>query len=195
MNDYDNFDKRTVRIQDKEPSTVAIDLCPVADMRGEIMQSVAPTDITAESCARDVMETIPLVMRFLRAEIRSRRAPSLSVPQFRVLAFLRREPGASLSHVAEHLGVARSTASAVVDRLVRRNLVRRAEHPQERRSVVLSLTTTGARQFAQARNAACATVAEVLAHLSAADLRSITAGLHILGSAFQDVVPGRSSSE
>jgi hypothetical protein len=68
------------------------------------MKSQAATAITPDLCAREVMETVPLVMRFIRTEMRSRRAPSLSVPQFRVLTFLSRRPGAPLSSVAEHLG-------------------------------------------------------------------------------------------
>lgn len=153
------------------------------------MKSMAATDGTGELCARAVMETVPLVTRFIRAEMRARWAPSLSVPQFHVLALLSREPGSSLSNVADQLGVTRSTASVIVDRLVRRKLVRRTAHPQERRCVVLSLTATGTQHFVQARDAACAQMASVLGELSAADLCHITDGLTMLGSAFKDVMP------
>jgi DNA-binding MarR family transcriptional regulator len=147
---------------------------------------------TPESCACQVMETVPLVMRFIRMEMRSRRAPSLSVPQFRVLTFLSHKPGAPLSSVAEHLGVARSTASAIVDRLVRRKLVSRTTHPEERRSVVLTLTPAGAQHFQQAREAASARMAKVLAGLSTADLLLVAQGLTLLGSALQEItVPRR----
>src|SRR5262245_66456418 len=115
------------------------------------MKAQAVTAITPELCAREVMETVPLVMRFIRMEMRSRRAPSLSVPQFRVLTFLSRRPGAPLSGVAEHLGVTRSTASAIIERLVRRRLVSRTAHPQERRCVVLTLTPTGAQHLQPGR--------------------------------------------
>jgi DNA-binding MarR family transcriptional regulator len=155
------------------------------------MKRQAATAITPELCAREVMETIPLVMRCIRTEMRSRRAPSLSVPQFRVLTFLSHTPGAPLSSVAMHLGVTRSTASAIVDRLVRRKLVSRTAHPQERRCVVLTLTPAGAQHHQQAREAACAHMAKVLAGLSAADLVQITAGLTLLGSAFKEVVARR----
>jgi hypothetical protein len=37
------------------------------------MQAQAATAITPELCAREVMETVPLVMRFIRMEMRSRR--------------------------------------------------------------------------------------------------------------------------
>lgn len=152
------------------------------------MQLQATTAITPEVCAREVMDTVPLVMRFIRTEMRSRRAPSLSVPQFRVLNFLNHEPGAPLSSVAEHLGVTRSTASAIVDRLVRRQLVSRTEHPQERRSVVLTLTSSGAQHLQQSREASCAHMAHMLAGLSEDDLLQVTEGLTLLGGACRDVL-------
>jgi DNA-binding MarR family transcriptional regulator len=155
------------------------------------MVPAATATITSEQCAREVMETVPLVMRRIRAEMRSRRAPSLSVPQFRALAFLSREPGAALASVAEHLGISRSTASALVDRLVRRELVSRVENPLERRSVVLTLTEAGARQLQQARAATWADLATALDSLSADDLLQVRAGLALLNRAFRDGVATR----
>jgi DNA-binding MarR family transcriptional regulator len=155
------------------------------------MKPQAATAITPELCAREVMETVPLIMRFIRTEMRSRRGPSLSIPQFRVLTFLSHRPGAPLSGVAEHLGVSRSTASAIVDRLVRRKLVRRTVHPQERRSVVLRLTPAGVQHHQEAREAAGVHMAKVLAGLSAADLLQVTKGLNLLGSAFKVIVAPR----
>lgn len=149
------------------------------------------TALTPELCAHAVMETIPLVMRFIRKEMRSRRVPSLSVPQLRVLTFLNHAPGAPLASVTEHLGVSRSTASAIVDRLVRRRLVHRTADPQERRCVVLTLTPAGAQHLQQAREATCTRLAQVLAGLSEADLLQVTEGLTLLGNAFS-VEQGRS---
>lgn len=151
------------------------------------MKSQAATVNSPELCAREVMETVPLVMRFIRTQMRSRRAP-LSIPQFRVLTFLSRTPGAPLSGVAEHLGVSRSTASAIVDRLVRRQLVSRTEHPEERRCIVLTLTPAGAQHLQQAREAACTHMAKVLAGLSTAELLQVTKGLTLLGQAFRQIV-------
>jgi DNA-binding MarR family transcriptional regulator len=155
------------------------------------MKSQVATAITPEFCAREVMETVPLVMRCIRTEMRSRRGPLLSVPQFRVLTFLSRTPGAPLSSVAEHLGVARSTASAIIDRLVRRKLVTRKAHPEERRSIVLTLTPAGAQHLQHAREATCTQVAKVLAGLSVTDLRRVTEGLSLLGSAVKQIVSCR----
>jgi DNA-binding MarR family transcriptional regulator len=105
-----------------------------------------------------------------------------------VLTFLSRMPGAPLASVAEHLGVTRSTASVHVDRLVQRKLVNRTEDPQERRCVVLTLTPAGTQHLQQAREAACARIAKVLAGLSTDDLLHITAGLTLLNSAFKKIV-------
>jgi DNA-binding MarR family transcriptional regulator len=155
------------------------------------MKAQPATATTPEFCAREVIETVPLVMRCIRTEMRSRRGPLMSVPQFRVLTFLSRTHGAPLSSVAEHLGVARSTASAIIDRLVRRKLVTRKAHPEERRSVVLTLTPVGAQHLQYARDAACAQMAKVLAGLSAADLRRVTEGLSLLSGAVKGVVSCR----
>src|SRR5213593_56534 len=92
----------------------------------------------ADRCAREILETVPLVMRVVRGEMRRQGAHLVSVPQFRALAFVERHPGASLAGVAEHLGVTAPTASTIVDRLVRRRLVGRVPDPAERRRVVLS---------------------------------------------------------
>jgi len=141
--------------------------------------------ITPEGCARTVVETVPMVMRFIRAEMRRQRASVLSVPQLRVLAFLDGNPGACLFHVADHLGVTRPTTSVIVDRLVRRGLLLRAEDPRERRRIVLTLTPRGARLLEQARIATRSWMADLLAPLPRPMLRRIEEGINLLGSAFK----------
>ena len=155
------------------------------------MKSQTAPATTPELCAQQVMETVPLVMHFIRTEMRARTAPSLSVPQLRVLTFLRLMPGAPLASVAQHLGVSRSTASALVDRLVRGKLVSRTEDPQERRCVVLRLTPAGAQHLQQARETTGARLAKVLGGLSAAELLQVMEGLTLLGSAFKEMVAER----
>lgn len=139
-------------------------------------------ETTAEACAREVMETVPLVMRFIRSEIR--RNSGLSVPQFRVLNLLRRCPASSLSNVADHLGVTLPTASVMMERLVRRGLVDRAEDPDERRRVVLTLTDSGKEHLQATFEANRRAVAETLAHMSPSELKKITEGARLLKSAF-----------
>ncbi len=143
-----------------------------------------PAEVSPQDCARTVMEAVPLVMRFIRTEMHHQRAPHLSIPQFRVLAFLHRHPGACLFAVADHLGVAQPTASILVDRLVRRGLVARAEDPAERRRAVLRLTAAGARLFQQAQEATRTCLAGALESQPPINLQQIVQGLSLLAAAF-----------
>ncbi len=140
--------------------------------------------VTPEMCAGAVMEAVPLVMRYLRDTMHRQRDSHLSVPQFRILAFLARHPGVSMFAVADHLGVARPTASIMVDRLVRQGLVVRTDDPTERRRAVLRLTAGGARQFQEARDATQAWLAGILREQPSFRLRQILQGMQQLASAF-----------
>lgn len=67
----------------------------------------------------------------------------LTIPQMRLLWSLRDEDGLPVGALAEQLGVNPSTITGHVDRLVRQDLVRREEDPDDRRIVRNFLTETG----------------------------------------------------
>ena len=137
-------------------------------------------NVSPDECARQVMEVAPLVMRAIRAEMRSHRTPDLSVPQFRALAFLSRHEGASLSDVAEHIGLTLPSMSKMIDGLVARSLVKRETHPDDRRRVTLALTTRGRSLFQSAHAATRACLAEQLETLSASDRAIVEQAMLIL---------------
>lgn len=145
------------------------------------------TQLTSEQCAAQVMEVVPKVMRFIRAEARRQQQPFLSLSQLRVLAFLDRNPQASLSEVADYLDVSRSSMSAMIERLVQRGLVNRIEDPEERRRVLLTPTATGVEYLHQVSEATCSQVAGVLARLSDAQLHQVMQGMALLEDVFKDV--------
>ncbi|MFB2837346.1 MarR family winged helix-turn-helix transcriptional regulator [Floridanema evergladense] len=142
--------------------------------------------ITSEKCAARVMETIPLAMRFIRADIRSRNSTTMSVPQFRTLAFLDRNPGASLSDLAEHLGVTRATASANTERLVQRDFVYRRDDPKERRRVVLNLTEAGKVHLEECRSQTRDRISELLNSLTEQQILLIEEGLTLLKDVLEE---------
>ncbi len=142
---------------------------------------------TSNECAARVMETVPLVMRAIRADMRVQGSTTLSVPQFRTLAFLDRNPGASLSELAEHLGVTRATASATIERLVQRNFVHRNNDPQERRRIVLKLTEAGQHHLQQAREQTRTHIAEILNHLTEKEILQVEEGLALLKQVFDPI--------
>lgn len=146
-----------------------------------------PQQQAVEDCAAEVMETVPMVIRFIRADMRARKATELSVPQFRTLAFLDRHPESSLSDLANHLGVTRATASANVERLVQRGFVDRCDDPKERRRVALKLTDDGRAHLLSARHQTRAYIAELLGCLSLEQVAQVEKGLELLRHVFEQL--------
>lgn len=117
-------------------------------------------DIT--DCAGQLLSTIPLVMRTIKIRMRGNRPANLSVPQFRVLAYLRRHEGASLSDAAEHVGLTLPTVSRLVDGLVKHGSVERETSSEDRRRVTLKLSRDGRSLLDAANRETRARLAEML---------------------------------
>jgi DNA-binding MarR family transcriptional regulator len=139
----------------------------------------------ADTCARELLEVIPLVSGWVRAAIR-RREPSWSLPQLQALGFLRQNPGASLSDLAAHLGVGLPTASTLISRLVTGGQVDRRDDPAERRRTLLSLTPQGEAQFKSALANSQSELAKRLRTLSARDLTRVCQALGVLRDLFSE---------
>src|SRR5574341_1948383 len=102
-----------------------------------------PNDpVSPHACAREVLETLPLVMRAIRAELRQRPA-GLSEAQFRTVFFLHHHQGASLSDVADFHGLTPASTSRLVNGLVARGVVTRTVDAADRRRCILALTAQG----------------------------------------------------
>jgi DNA-binding MarR family transcriptional regulator len=67
----------------------------------------------------------------------------LTVAQLRVLLVLQSTDSSRMSDIASVLDVALSTATGIVDKLVRKELVIRETDPQDRRLVICRLSPTG----------------------------------------------------
>jgi DNA-binding MarR family transcriptional regulator len=139
-------------------------------------------DTTPDQVAVAILETIPASMRAIREQMRSGRAPGLSVAQFRLLIFLRRTPGTSLSGLADHVGTTLPAASQLVERLVRAGLVSRVPHPEERRRVELRLTETGTAALAECDSQTRAWLCGRLSGLDAHRLEEVLGSLRDLRS-------------
>ena len=139
---------------------------------------------TPDDCAREVLDVVPLVMRVLRSQMRSHRGRELSVPHFRVLAFINSNEGASLSDVAEYVGLRLPSMSTLVDGLVTRGLVSREPSTQDRRRVVLCLTLHGRATWAAARRATQAGLAEQLTALAPEQRADVATAMQALRQLF-----------
>ncbi len=141
-------------------------------------------DSTAATCAADILDTVPSVMQFIRVEMRRGRGPSVSVPQFRVLTFLGRTGGASLSATADRVGLSLPAMSRLVDGLVDRGLVLREESDEDRRRVVLRATTRGTGFVRAARRTAQSRLAQTLDALPTAQRAEVAHAMQLLRPLF-----------
>jgi DNA-binding MarR family transcriptional regulator len=150
----------------------------------KLLEPDSNLSISADECAALVKDTVPLVMRTIRAEMRRHRSLDLSVPQFRALTFLGRHPGASLSDLAAHIGLTLPSISKMIDRLVARDLVVRRSAPQDRRRICLELTPSGEAALQAAAQATQERLAERLAALSPDERTVITQAMRSLQALF-----------
>lgn len=134
--------------------------------------------------AREVLDVIPLVMRTIRKNLRAQRDPDMSLPEFRGLAFINRNPGCSLNETAEHIGLEAPSASKLIDRLVRGGLVLRKADPADRRRVRLTLLPRGQRNIDLAFEHTRSFLARELAGLKAGERTAVLKAMQILKSAF-----------
>jgi DNA-binding MarR family transcriptional regulator len=143
------------------------------------MQRLHTESISEASAAGAVVDAMPLLMHFFN-ESRRRTNVELSFLQLRMLGYISRHAGVSLSALNEYLGVTLPSTSRHVDYLVRRGYVRREVCASDRRLVQLGLTAPGGRALEQARRESrtqlaarletlsapeCATVIEAMGHL------------------------------
>ena len=135
-------------------------------------------------CANEVLDVVPMVSRVIRAELRKYGAKEMSLPQYRTLAFVYKNEGASLSEVGDHIGLTLPTMSMLVDGLVARGLVSRRTDPEDRRRMTLTLTEAGRARLESARAATMANLEERLRQLSPSDRSTITLAMRMLRELF-----------
>jgi DNA-binding MarR family transcriptional regulator len=92
----------------------------------------------------------------------------ITLAQYRMLAVLDADDGRNVRDLAALLGVERSTATRMCDRLVSAGLIERTSDPSDRRAVVITLTEEGREVVAAVTRARRETVATLLRALPAA---------------------------
>lgn len=107
---------------------------------------------------------------------------SISLPQYRLLAFLSGGPERA-SALAEWLSVSPPSLTALVDGAVSRGLVERVAVQDDRRAVRHVMTDAGLDTLAEADAAVVARLASLLGHLSPAQARTAAEGLALVGHA------------
>jgi len=152
--------------------------------KGRSRSGAAAAGGDAGECAKAMLRGMPPVMWFIRRHMRRHRTCGLSIPQFRSLLIIDQYPTASLSHLAEHLGVSQPSASRLITGLVTKGFVTRKECVEDRRQVALLLTPRGKSALAAAQEATQKRLAEEIDHLPPAERKTVADAMHILHDVF-----------
>ena len=153
-----------------------------------MLEDATNMTLTPEEAAHELLEVIPIVMREIRSEMRSRRSPDLTIPQFRTLAFVNRNIGSSLLEVANHLGLTPPSTSRIVDGLITRSLMIREDHPADRRRVKLTITHLGKKILETSRQDALIYLTGKLNRINADDRDVIVKAMKALQPIFTESV-------
>ncbi len=137
-----------------------------------------------ETCAHELMDTAPKIVQSIRIEMRGGHGADLSIPQFRTLRYVQRNPDTSLSDLADHLGLTLPSVSKLVDGLVHKELITRQESTTDRRRLRLVLTESGESIVNSARASAQANLAKTLSCLSGEELSIINQAMTLLHPLF-----------
>jgi DNA-binding MarR family transcriptional regulator len=139
---------------------------------------------TPLECAKVILDVTPNIIQAIRFEMRHARDYDLTVPQFRTMAYISRNPGASLSAAAEFIGLTLSSMSILVNGLVERGLIDRETSSQDRRRVNLTLTETGANNFGNVLRTTERRLADVVTDLSDSERACVVEALELLRPLF-----------
>jgi DNA-binding MarR family transcriptional regulator len=100
-----------------------------------------------------------------------------------VLYIVQAAPSVRMSDLAARLGVALSTVSGVIDRLVDQGLLSREDDPADRRHVLLHITPAGTTQLERFRELNAGHFRTILARVGDADLGMVERALAALAAA------------
>jgi DNA-binding MarR family transcriptional regulator len=113
----------------------------------------------------------------------------LTYSQAQVLFHLERHPRALATDLARYFGITLPAVTQVVDRLVGKRLVERAENPKDRRQILLSLTRTGHQLARDLQAARMAGMSEVLQRIPPDERKELVRGIERLVAAARGEAP------
>ena len=111
-----------------------------------------------------------------RRRIELLRGLGLSWSEYAALQLCARAP-AMPSDIADSVGVTSAGATDIIDRLEERRLVRRLSHPKDRRAVLVELTRSGERLYAETQSVLHRVAQELSKALTDRERDSLVTGL------------------
>jgi DNA-binding MarR family transcriptional regulator len=157
----------------------------------QLLSDASTLDAEPPQCAKQMIETIPLVMQFMRGQMRKASSRKLSIAQLRTLNFVRKHDLPSLSCAAEFIGLSLPAMSRLVDGLVKANLLTRRACADDRRHIRLAVTKAGQAALDESWKSTHARLAMEIAAMTPQQRETISAAMDILRGSFDpEVVKG-----
>ncbi len=110
----------------------------------------------------------------------------LTIPQIKTLALLQHQGSLRMGNISTYLGTALSASTSIVDRLVDKELVERAQDPDDRRVVLCQLTEQGRESMEQFWRIGRMRILEVVERLEVEQLETVVRGFELLCQAVED---------
>jgi MarR family transcriptional regulator, organic hydroperoxide resistance regulator len=118
-----------------------------------------------------------MTLRLVRAALAQLSDTALTEVQLACLRFVRLHPDPSVGAIADGLGVSDAAAAKLIDRLVKRNLLRREEHNIDRRVLKIKLTGEGKKLIQQVDDFEEHEFQTIIARMKPAELKALQDGL------------------
>ncbi len=130
-------------------------------------------NISIQTFAADMQQLLPTFLgAMLRRERNAVSQGIITLPQFLGLGFLRKNPGSPVKAFADTLGLKPSSASGLIDRMVKNGLILRVHSKTDRRVILLTLKAKGERMVDEILEQKRRSLSELFAPLTA-DERTI----------------------
>jgi DNA-binding MarR family transcriptional regulator len=117
------------------------------------------------------------------------KAKKLSMPQIGALFQIRRMGVCSVSDIGGELGITKAAASQLLEGLVKENLVRRSEDPNDRRTKQITLTEKGRRLLRESVVARQSWLIRMQNRLSERERSQVASALRVLTEAAGRIDP------
>ena len=117
--------------------------------------------------SQQVVEIMPLMVReFIKRENHELSRGVISWPQMVALDHVSRKTRVTMTEVSRILSTKTSSASVLVDRLIRQHMLRREHDDEDRRVIWISITPKGRKVVFQIRRQKCRSIQAVFGHLT-----------------------------
>ena len=107
----------------------------------------------------------------------------MSIPQYRILVILGGRGDIPMNEIVKETSLAPASATRLCDDLIKKGLLDRKSHPDDRRQVIVAITNEGAQLLKDVTESRRRMIQEVVSKLSDVDLSDVNKGFELFANA------------